>query len=404
MKKPTILIGVLLIFLSVETVFADGPSPRIGESVSTTGQSFFHVLYTGCGGEIAPVINADYEQAVVELVNAERWNNGNLPPLKRIDSLTNSARYHATDMGEDNYFSHDSYDRVNGNLTKVCGTWDRVLNYYGNDWRSLAENIAAGQSSPESVIADWMASTEGHKENILSTSNWEIGIGYFEGAGTYYRYWVQDFGRYANRYPIVINRETAVTTSRDVQLYIYGAGTWTEMRLRNNNGTWSAWIPFQSNVNWQLDKTIGMQSVSVELRNGGSMTTSSDEIYADLPIPQLGDLPDAIGFLYSRATGELIPPSQRLTPANLSTADMLAWQLSSQGNFFGLSTTSGNTPQSFTVTPYNPADYAPGTYNGILTVNVTNIADVIDAPCQMPVKLTVSALPLNKVFLPLVAR
>ncbi len=397
--KYFLLIGI--IFFNTQSALAQSPDTQLGNPVSANYQSFFKILYTGCGGEFAPVINADYEQTVVELVNTERWNNDNLPPLKRIDSLNNASRYHATDLGQDNYFQHDSYDRVNGDLTKVCGTWDRVLNYYGNDWRFLAENIAAGQTSPERVVDAWMNS-EGHRANILSTNNWEIGVGYFYTSNGYHHYWVQDFGRYANRYPLIINREAATTESRDVQLYIYGAGTWDEMRLRNNDGTWSAWMPFQSNVNWQLDKVIGTQSVSVELLNDGATATSSDEIYADLSIPQLGGMPDGVGFLYSRATGELVPSSQQLTPANLSTSDGLAWQLSSQGSFFNLSTTSGNTPQSFTITP--DTSYGVGTYSGSITVTVTNIADVVDSPFSVSVRLAVTDAPLNKVFLPLVLR
>lgn len=401
--------GLVWAAFGATAIFAQSPEEQLGDPVSSDGQYFFRILYTGCGGEIAPVINAAYEQSVVEMVNAERWNNGNLPPLKHIDTLDNATRYHAADLGQDDYFNHDSYDRVNGNLTYVqCDSnndghnWDdRVKSFYGNDWRSLGENIAAGYSSPQSVMDAWMSS-DGHRANILSTNHWEIGVGYFKGAGTYYRYWAQDFGRYANRYPLVINREAATTTNRNVQLYIYGAGTWTEMRLKNNNGTWSAWMPFQTDVNWQLDKIVGEQSVSVELRNGSSTVANSDKIYADLPIPQLGDLPDGIGFLYSRATGELVPGNQQLTPANLSTADVLAWQLSSQGSFFNLSTTSGNTPASFTITP--DTSYGVGTYSGSITVAVTNIADVIDAPYPMTVQLTVTDAPLHKVFLPLISR
>src|SRR5512136_1722140 len=39
--------------------------------------------FSGCGGINQPVVNADYEQQVVDLVNAERANRG-LPPYKRV--------------------------------------------------------------------------------------------------------------------------------------------------------------------------------------------------------------------------------------------------------------------------------------------------------------------------------
>lgn len=54
--------------------------------------------YSGCGGALAPPVNADYEQQVVELVNQTRGDYG-LAPLKRVDALDDAARYHATDLG-----------------------------------------------------------------------------------------------------------------------------------------------------------------------------------------------------------------------------------------------------------------------------------------------------------------
>lgn len=398
-------VGLVWAAFGSTAIFAQSPEEQLGDPVSIEGYAApFQIMYTGCGGQTAPVINAGYEQRIVELVNVERWNNGNLPPLKRVDALDNASRYHAADLAQDNYFEHDSYDRIGGNLQFVCGVWDRVPSFYGTNWYSMAENIAAGQTTPEEVMNGWMASS-GHRANILSTSNWEIGVGYYQGSGTYYRYWAQDFGKYANRYPIVINREAGTTTSRNVQLYIYGAGTWPEMRLKSNNGVWTAWQAFQTNVNWQLDNTAGLQSVTVELRNGGSTVSSVDKIYVDIPmVPELGDLPDDICFLYSRATGELVPSSQRLTPANLTTGDTLAWQLATQGSFFNSSVTSGITPQSFTVTANNVSNYSAGDYNGSITVSVTNINNVTGAPHPVTVHLAVTNAPLEKVFLPLVTR
>jgi uncharacterized protein YkwD len=40
----------------------------------------------------------------------------------------------------------------------------------------------------------WMDSP-GHRDNILSTGSWEIGVGYAAvGGSDYTRYWTQDFG------------------------------------------------------------------------------------------------------------------------------------------------------------------------------------------------------------------
>jgi len=116
--------SVMALFLSSApgTTRADVPTPTAAPMlippISIDNQ--LAPAYTGCGnGVIAPVVNADYEQQVVELVNAQRALQS-LPPYKRVTPLDQAARYHATDMAQDNYFDHNSYDWVNGSLVQAC--------------------------------------------------------------------------------------------------------------------------------------------------------------------------------------------------------------------------------------------------------------------------------------------
>jgi len=244
--------------------------------------------YSGCGGVNPPAVNASYEQQVLDLVNTERANAG-LPPLKRNLELEYAARYHATDLAQDNYFDHGSYDRAGGSLAFVCATGTRIGNYYagGNAW---GENIAAGYGSPAAVMSAWMNSA-GHRANILNANFREIGVGYFAGGGDYYQYWAQDFGRRANVYPLIINRDAANTNSTQVSIYIYG--TWSEIRLRNDNGAWGAWQPFQNNLTWTLDALSGTRAVNAEVRSGGTTIATSDTIYLtySAPVPSRLFLP-----------------------------------------------------------------------------------------------------------------
>ena len=238
--------------------------------------------YQGCGGVTVPASDAGVEQQVVDLVNEQRAGQG-LPPLKLQQGLIDAARYHAADMGQDNYFNHDSYDRNNQGTVYVC-SWDsRIKSFYtlpgGSSYYALAENIAAGQRSPEEVMDDWMNSS-GHRANILSRSNWELGVGYFSGSGQYSRYWVQDFGRRRDVYPLIINQDAVGTDSRSVTLYIYG--NWQEIRLKNDNEDWGAWSPFQSSMPWELGRGIGMHEVSSEVRTNQSSAASSDSIYLNV--------------------------------------------------------------------------------------------------------------------------
>jgi uncharacterized protein YkwD len=138
--------------------------------------------FKGCatGAENVSADNASFEKEVMKLTNQERAKEGK-SALEWSAGLARAARYHAADMVTDNYFEHDSYDKVNGQLVKVCGTFDRI-GKFGNGY---AENIAGG-SSPEQVVQMWMNSP-GHRRNILS-GNSKIGVGYYKGT------WVQVFG------------------------------------------------------------------------------------------------------------------------------------------------------------------------------------------------------------------
>ena len=89
-------------------------------------------------------------------------------------------------MATNNYFSHTSQD----GRTFDERIWD--AGYSGST--PLGENIAAGQSTPQSVVNGWMSSS-GHCKNIMKAGFEDIGVGYaFSGGSTYGHYWTQDFG------------------------------------------------------------------------------------------------------------------------------------------------------------------------------------------------------------------
>jgi uncharacterized protein YkwD len=119
---------------------------------------------------------------VVTLTNAQRTANG-CPALRVNAILTRVAQAHSADMAANNYFSHTSQDGRS--------PFQRMTDA-GYQFRSAAENIAAGQRTPQDVVTGWMNSA-GHRANILNCSLTEIGVGYATG-GSYGRYWTQDFG------------------------------------------------------------------------------------------------------------------------------------------------------------------------------------------------------------------
>jgi pyridoxal 5'-phosphate synthase glutaminase subunit Pdx2 len=239
--------------------------------------ALYEIAYTGCGGTDAPVVNEAYEARVVELVNEARAANGNLPPLRRIPCAYQvSALSRHRSRHTDNYFNHDTYDRSGGALQRVCGAFERMRKWYSYD--AAGENIAAGYGTPEEVMAGWMRS-DGHRENILDPDLREIGVGYYQGAGDYGVYWVQNLGARSDEYPLIIANDAATTSDPNVAVYVHG--DWGEMRLRNDSGAWSEWQPFQNRFTWALADGAGEHILSAELRSGATTHRTCDKISLD---------------------------------------------------------------------------------------------------------------------------
>jgi uncharacterized protein YkwD len=134
------------------------------------------------------------ECQVLELVNQLRASGatcsgtprGSVPALTMNALLRQSARGHASDMAKNDYFSHDSQD--GRSFT------DRI-SAAGYRFSAAAENIAAGSETAEQALQQWLESTAGHCENIMSPRYVEIGVGYAQNPGTRLQhYWVQNFG------------------------------------------------------------------------------------------------------------------------------------------------------------------------------------------------------------------
>ncbi|MCM3665274.1 SafA/ExsA family spore coat assembly protein [Mesobacillus subterraneus] len=121
------------------------------------------------------------DNEVIRLTNAERAKHG-LTPLTADWELSRAARYKSFDMRDKNYFSHTS---------PTYGSPFNMIRSFGVNYRSAAENIAAGQRTANEVVQAWMNSP-GHRQNILNASYTHMGSGYASG-GAYGHYWTQLF-------------------------------------------------------------------------------------------------------------------------------------------------------------------------------------------------------------------
>lgn len=128
---------------------------------------------------------SDFETQVLELVNQIRLAE-NLHPLAWDSQLHEAAGAHSEDMALKNYFSHTSLDGRS--------PFDRIRDT-GYQFNAAGENIAAGYSTPQAVVNGWMNSS-GHRQNILSATYCDLGVGYaYHTPSYYYHYWTQNFGR-----------------------------------------------------------------------------------------------------------------------------------------------------------------------------------------------------------------
>ncbi len=94
------------------------------------------------------------------------------------ETLTASARAHATEMDEYNFFGHRSLDG------KDIG--DR-LDDFDYPWQYVGENLAEGQDNFEEALEDWLES-DSHCRMIMNPDMKEMGMAKVG------KYWVHHFG------------------------------------------------------------------------------------------------------------------------------------------------------------------------------------------------------------------
>jgi uncharacterized protein YkwD len=216
-----------------------------------------------------PAGEAKFIQQVIELTNRARAKAG-APPLKQQETLCAAARWMAQDMA-----SHDYFDHTDHQGREIAERF-QALGYQG--FNSIGENIAAGQLTPEQVVASWMQSP-GHRRNLLSPDFSEVGIGFAQVRNSHFRrYWVQDLGSRSDVSPVLINRGALQASSPEVKLYLYGEEWALRMRLSNDGVHWTDWQPFQADYRWRLEPGSGKRTVYVELTRNEETRRSTASI------------------------------------------------------------------------------------------------------------------------------
>jgi len=167
----------------------------------------------------------DFAAQVIALTNQERAAYG-LPPLAANAALNTAAVRHSQDMATNDFFSHTGSDGSSPG---------QRITQAGYVWYTYGENIAAGYTSPSSVVAAWMGSA-GHRANILNHCFQDMGVGYVYDEGDTYpggtwgytHYWTMDLG--ARTYTCLTLTPTPTVT---------GAAAATPTLTRATTRTWT---------------------------------------------------------------------------------------------------------------------------------------------------------------------
>ncbi len=158
----------------------------VGQGTPIAGITESNIVTPQVGGETctAPDNVEALVKEVLARVNQERTKRG-CNELSVNPLLTQIAEDLSCEMIEEGFFTHEH--PVTGE-----GPGQRAINA-GYIFLAIGENLAVGQATPVQVMREWMASTQGHRENILSAQWTEIGLAVRTG-GEYGVYWVQEFG------------------------------------------------------------------------------------------------------------------------------------------------------------------------------------------------------------------
>lgn len=107
------------------------------------------------------------------------------PPLKLDARLSQAALGHSRDMARRGSISHAGTD---GSTPA-----DRATRA-GYTWRNVAENVAAGQTTPDEALQTWLQSP-GHCVNLMGPRYADMGIAFYvDRDSTEGIYWTQMFG------------------------------------------------------------------------------------------------------------------------------------------------------------------------------------------------------------------
>jgi uncharacterized protein YkwD len=125
---------------------------------------------------------ANLEKKIFDESNKQRSNpNRNLQTVTWEDNLAGTARYHSSDMGTRNFFSHINPDNV-GPFFRISKLHRRYIGTGGENIIKISKDSTDPDTMARKIVNNWMNST-GHRQNILNKDYTSLGVGCIEVPG-----------------------------------------------------------------------------------------------------------------------------------------------------------------------------------------------------------------------------
>ncbi|PIU50082.1 MAG: hypothetical protein COS92_03150 [Desulfobacterales bacterium CG07_land_8_20_14_0_80_52_14] len=245
--------------------------------------------------------SAAFSQEVIHLVNRNRLGAG-LLPFKANTLLNALAQAHSDHMRNTGCFAHQCAGEYSP-AERIClsgfGEFGGTQSLSDSGTESggggpgpgggscfIGEAIAAGYSSPASLVAGWMASPS-HYAILMHPKLREIGVG-FSAGGSHKTYWTLDAGSQPNVLPVFINFDDSETPVCQVTLSMtneevsgFGGIDYAhEVAISNKADLAGAvWEPYSPQKIWVLMEGPGPKTVYVKYRDPeGLEILSMDDI------------------------------------------------------------------------------------------------------------------------------
>ncbi|HSW47318.1 MAG TPA: CAP domain-containing protein [Phycisphaerae bacterium] len=183
MRRPVSMLVLPLWLCALVPTLAGCPGSGEGPPASPIASMIVEGIQPASSTCHTPANEQTLRERVFDLINQERTSRG-LLAVTFSTQLDQMAEDYACEMIEGHFFGH-----TNPYTGEEPG--QRALDA-GYIYLAVGENLAGGQTSPEQVMAEWMASTL-HRQNILAAQWREMGLGVRTG-GQHGVYWVLEFG------------------------------------------------------------------------------------------------------------------------------------------------------------------------------------------------------------------